>query len=194
MEFVRLWFYGYSRPQALVDGLLARRGYWSGLGAQALRATLDSLLIYLPVAIAGRVPPQEPLLPIAPERYYLFLVFSTIPILLAEMLLGATTIHVILRALRRDSDLGVIVNLLGMSALVVGALIVLWDWMWFAIGYYDQYFLGISHLFLSLWSVFIVCLGLKRRFGVSVRLGIALNFASMVAALTLAVTLMRSPF
>lgn len=194
MEFVRLWMYGYTRPGALVEGLLAKRGYWWGLGAQALRATLDSLLVYLPVAIAGRVPPLAPLLPIPPERYYWFLVFAAPPILLTEMLVGSATIHGILRALRRDSELGVIVNLVGMSALVVGAVIVLWDWMWFAIGYYDQYFLGISHLVVSMWSVFIVILGLKRRFDVSVPLGIVLNFASILPAMVIATTLMRSPF
>lgn len=194
MEFFRLWMYGYSRPRALVDGLLTKRRYWWGIGAQTLRATLDSLLEYLPVALAGRVPPTPPVLPIASERYYWFLVFAGPLIILAETLFGAVLIHGILRVLGRRSDLGVIANLLGMSALVVGPVIIVWDWAWFAIGFYDQYFLGITHLVLVMWSVFIVSVGLKRGFDVPIPLGVALNFVGIAAALTLAVPLMRSPF
>lgn len=194
MKFFRLWMCGYTRPTALVDGLLTKRGYWWGIGAQTLRATLDSLLEYLPVALAGRVPPEAPLLPIPPGRYYWFLVFTGPLIILVETLFGAVLMYAILRFLGRRSNLGAIVNLLGMSGLLVGPVIVAWDWAWFAIGFYDQYFLGITHLLLVLWSVFIVTLGLKRGFEVPVPLGVVLNIVGILAAMTLAVPLMRSPF
>lgn len=193
-EFLRLWGYGYARPVAFVNGLAAKRGYRWGLAGQALRAMLDSLLVYLPVALLGRVPPTAPVLPVPPERYYFFLVLAAPPILITEMLLGSVAGHGVLRALGRRSDLGFIVNLSGMTALVVGAVIVVWDWSWFALGYYDQYFLGITHLLLSIWSVYLSCVGLKRHLDVPVPLGILLSIVGVVAALMLAVPLMRSPF
>ncbi|NTU76812.1 MAG: hypothetical protein HGA90_03225, partial [Alphaproteobacteria bacterium] len=61
----------------------------------------------------------------------------------------------------------------GMGALVVGAFLLVWDWVWFAIGGVDQYFLGYSHLVISLWAVVISVIGLKRIVGVPVWLGVA---------------------
>jgi hypothetical protein len=42
------------------------------------------------------------------------------------MLLGAVAGHGILRRLQRESDLGFLVNIAGKTALVVGAVIVVW--------------------------------------------------------------------
>lgn len=194
MEFLRLWLYGYARPSAFADGVIARRGWRWGLAGQGVRAALDSLLVYLPVAVMGRTPPTPPLLPIPPERYYWFLVFAAPIILFTQMLLGAVAMHGVLRAVRKESDLGFLVNLSGMCALVVGAFIVVWDWSWFAIGFFDQYFLGITHLLLDGWAIYLSVLALKRRLGVSVPLGIALNVVAIAVALSLAVPLMRAPF
>ena len=194
MDFLRLWWYGYTRPSAFVDGLIAKRGYVYGFAGQGLRVTLDSLLEYLPVALMGRIPPTPPVIPIPPGSYYWFLVFSAPTIIFVEMLLGAVAGHGILRALRRESDLGFLVNVAGMTAIVVGAVIIVWDWAWFAIGFHDQVFLGITHLLIDFWAIYLSVLAMKRRLNVPVPLGITLNVVGIVAALALAVPLLRSPF
>lgn len=194
MEFLRLWFYGYTRPSAFVDGVIAKRGWLLGFAGQGLRVAFDSLFEYLPAALMGRVPPTPPVVPVPAGSYYWFLVFAAPTIIFAEMLLGAVAGHAILRALRRESDLGFLVNIAGMTALVVGAVIVVWDWSWFAIGFTNQYFLGITHLLLDGWAIYLSVLAMKRRLGVPVPLAIGLNIVGIIAALALAVPFLRSPF
>jgi len=149
--------YGYTRPSAFVDGVIQKRGWLWGFAGQGVRVTLDSVLEYLPVAIMGRVPLTPPVIPIPADRYYWFLVFAAPTIIFVEMLLGSVAAHGILRALRRERDLGFLVNISGMCALVVGAFIVVWDWSWFAIGFHNQYFLGITHVILDGWRSIYPC-------------------------------------
>ena len=194
MDFLRLWLSGYTRPSAFVDGVIEKPGWVYGFAGQGVRVVLDSMLLYLPAALLGRMPQQPPLLPIPADRYFWFLVFAAPTIIFVEMLLSALSSHVILRVMRRESDLGFLVNIGGMCALVVGAALVLWDWSWFAIGFYNQYFLGITHLILDVWAIYLTVLALKRRLGVPIPLGIALNIIGVIVALSLAVPFMRASF
>lgn len=194
MEFLRLWWHGYTSPSRFVDGVITKPGWLLGFAGQGLRVALDSLLEYLPVALMGHFPPTAPLVPIPADRYYWFMVFAAPTIIFAEMLLGSVAVHGILLALRRESDLGFLVNISGMTALVVGAVIVVWDWAWFAVGFDNQYFLGITHLLLDGWGIYLSVLAMKRRLNVPVPLGIGLNIVGIAAALALAIPFMRSPF
>jgi hypothetical protein len=115
-------------------------------------------------------------------------------VLIAEMLMGAVVIHVLLRLLGRRSDIDQIINIVGMSALIVGAVLIPWDWAWFALGGVDQYFLGISHLVISLWATVIIGVGLQRILSVPLWLGIALSIISIPVQLLFAMMFMRSPF
>jgi hypothetical protein len=194
VDFLRLWLYGYTRPSAFVDGVIEKPGWVYGFAGQGVRVVLDSMLLYLPAALLGRMPQQPPVLPIPADRYFWFLVFAAPTIIFVEMLLSALSSHVILRVMRRESDLGFLGNIGGMCALVVGAVLVLWDWSWFAIGFYNQYFLGITHLILDVWAIYLTVLALKRRLGVPIPLGIALNIIGLIVALSLAVPFMRASF
>ena len=81
-----------------------------------------------------------------------------------------------------------------MSALIVGAVLIPWDWAWFALGAAEQYFLGISHLVLSLWASVILVVGLRRILAVPVWLGIVLSLVAIPVQLPVAIMFMRSPF
>ncbi len=195
MNFVRLWGSGYLSPRRFIDELSDKRAPHWGLGAQCLRALLDSLLVYLPISLMGRVPPTPSFLPVFPtERYFATLVWLTPLVLISQLLLSTAFIHCTLRLLGRTSDFDRLVNLVGMTALVVGAVLVPWDWAWFAIGGVGQYFLGISHLIIDLWAVYLVVLGMKRMLGIPTWLGIALNVLGLAVSLVVAMVFMRSPF
>jgi hypothetical protein len=71
------------------------------------------------------------------------------------VLMSAAIIHIVLRLARRDSDFDALVNIVGMSALVVGAVLIPWGWFWFVCDGVDQIFLGSSHLVISLWAALI---------------------------------------
>jgi hypothetical protein len=115
-------------------------------------------------------------------------------VLIAILLMGSAVIHVLLRLLGRHSDIDQILNINGMSALIVGAVLIPWDWACFALGVTDQYTLGISHLVISLWAVLIMAVGLQRMLSVPRGLSVVLSIIIIPAALPFAVMFMRSPF
>jgi hypothetical protein len=195
MDFIRLWLIGYVNPRRLVDKLQHKPAPHWGFYAQVIRATLDVLLLYLPVSLMGRVPPTPSYLSFIPTgRYYSALIWLTPLVLTAVLLLSAAVQHLALRLLGWPSDFDRIVNLVGMSALVVGTFLIPWDWAFYLLGGVDQYVLGISHLVISLWVTAIVVLGLKRNLGVPIWLGVIVNFSGLLASLPIAIMFMRSPF
>jgi hypothetical protein len=194
MSFTRLWFLGYINPVRLIDELRTKPAPQWGLLAQLVRALLDSFLLYLPLALMGLVPPTPSNLSFLPtEHYYAALIGLAPVVLIAEQLMQAAVIHVVIRLTGRQSSFDQIVNIAGMAALVVGAFLLVWDWLWFAIGGVDQYFLGYSHLLISLWAVVISVIGLKRILGVPAWLAALLSLLAMPVALPFAIMFMRSP-
>jgi len=194
-SFLGVWLSGYTNPKRFVDELREKPAPQWGIYGQLLRAGLDSLLIYLPVTVMGRVPPTPSYLSfISTERYYAALIVLTPLVLMFQTLVGASFLHVALRLSGRASDFDQIVNLLGMAALVVGAVLIPWDWFWFAVGGVDQYFLGFSHLVISLWAALLIVLGLKRTLGIPVGLGVLLTLLTIPVGLPMAMMFMRSPF
>jgi len=194
MSFVRLWFTGYYNPVKMMEELRSKPAPQWGFYGQLLRAALDSLLLYLPLALMGLVPPKPSNLSFLPTgQYYWHLIWLSPIVLAVHWLLPSAFIHVVLRFTGRRSDFDQILNISGMSVLVVGAFILLWDWTWFAVGGVDQYFLGFSHLVISLWAVVIETIGLKKILGVPIWLGAILSFLGIPIALPFSIMFMRSP-
>jgi len=194
MSFVRLWLTGYCSPVKMIDELRSKPAPQWGFYGQLLRAALDSLLLYLPLALMGLSPPMRSYLSFLPAgQYYWHLIWLSPLVLAAQWLLPSAFIHVVLRFSGRRSDVDQILNIFGMSALVVGAFILAWDWAWIAVGGIDQYLLGISHLLISLWAVAIETIGLKRILGVPVWLGLTLSILEIPIALPFGIMFMRSP-
>lgn len=194
MRLLHLWSLGYLNPERLVEELCDAPAPAAGFSAQLLRALLDSLLLYLPLWLLGRVPPTPSYLPaIATGHYYGALIWLAPLVLTAQWLLGGASVHVVLRLCHRRSDIDQILNISGMAALVVGGFLLVWDWSWLLIGGMNQYTLGISHLILDGWGVLITVLGLKRVLGVPIWLGLLLNVLLMLVALPPAIMFMRAP-
>jgi hypothetical protein len=195
MGFLRVWLTGYYSPDRLFEELRSRPAPHWGLFAQFLRGVLDSLVLYLPVYLMGRQPPTPSFLPFVPtEGYYLGLVWLAPVVLVAQMLVGAAVIHVLLRLLGRESDIDQIINIIGMAALIVGTVLIPWDWAMYALGVANQYVLGVTHLVIALWAIAIEAVGLNRILGVPVGLAIVLAITTIPVGLPFAVMFMRSPF
>jgi len=194
MSFIRVWFAGYYNPAKMIEELRSKPAPHWGFCGQFLRAALDSLLLYLPVALMGRVPPVPSNLSFIPtEQYYWRLIWLSPIVLGAVWLLGSAFTHVVLRLTGRPSDFDQVLNIVGMATIVVGAFLIVWDWAWLALGGVNEYFLGISHLAISLWSVVIGAMGLKRILGVPIWLGALLSFLGIPIALPFAIMFTRSP-
>ena len=195
MSFIRVWFTGYLSPTKLIEQLRSKPAPKWGILAQLIRGILDSLLIYLPVYLMGRVPPTPSFLPFVPtERYYFALIWMAPIILLAILVMQSAIIHVILRIMNRHSDIDQIFNIVGMSALIVGLVLIPWDWAMFALGVADQIYLGIGHLVISLWAVVIMVIGFQKILLVPLRLSVTLRIITIPIALPFAMMFMRSPF
>jgi hypothetical protein len=178
----------------MVDELQSKPAPHWGLLAQLVRSLLDAILLYLPLSLMGLVPPMPSNLSAFPtEGYYGTLVWLAPIVLMAELLMQAAVAHVVIRLTGRRSDFDQIVNIGGMAALVVGAFILVWDWVWFTIGGVDQYFMGYTHLIISLWAALITVLGLKRILGVPLWLGVLLSLIAIPIGLPFGIMFMRSP-
>lgn len=194
MSFIRIWFLGYVNPAKQVDELCFKPAPHWGLLAQLIRALLDSFLLYLPISLTGRVPPTPSNLSFLPtETYYSTLIWLGPIVLMAELLMVAAFIHTLIRLSGRYSDFDQVVNISGMAALVVGAFLLCWDWLWITIGGVNQYFLGISHLAISLWGTLISVLGLRRILGLPTALAVIISLLAMPVTLPFAIMFMRSP-
>lgn len=194
MSFIRVWFTGYYNPAKMIEELRSKPAPHWGFYGQFLRAALDSLLLYLPIALMGRIPPTPSNLSFIPtDQYYWSLIWLSPLVLGTEWLLGSAFTHVVLRLSGRPSDFDQILNIVGMATIVVGAFILAWDWAWIAHGGVNEYFLGISHLVISLWATVIETIGLKRILGVPVWLGALLSLLGIPIALPFGIMFMRSP-
>jgi hypothetical protein len=194
VNFVRVWFTGYYSPEKMIEELRSKPAPHWGFCGQFLRAALDSLLLYLPVTLLGRVPETPSNLAFLPtEQYYWHLIWLSPIVLGAEWLLWSAFAHVALRLTGRPSDFDQILNISGMAAIVVGAFLLVWDWTWLALGGMSEVTLGASHLAISLWAVVISTVGLKRILGLPTWLGALLSILEIPIALPFGIMFMRSP-
>lgn len=194
VAFLRIWGLGYTRPRHALEALSAQPAPLWGLCAQGVRGLLDGLLLYLPLALMGREPSTPSYLVFLPTAiYYRVLVFLAPVLLLAQWLLVSAVAHLTLCLLGRRSDFDQILNLTGLSALVVGACLVVWDWGWVLLGLRSDVLLGYSHLVLDLWGMAITTMGLRRFLDVPVWLGVVLNLLMLVVGLPWAMIFMRAP-
>ncbi|UCH10631.1 MAG: hypothetical protein JSU61_01680 [Fidelibacterota bacterium] len=193
-SFLRVWFLGYTQPLRVGEALRDKPAPYWGLAAQLLRAMMDALLVYLPMSLMGRVPDTSSALSFIPtESYYAVSVGMAPLFILGQWLLLSAVMHVALRLLGQQSDLDQILNITGMAALVVGSVLVVWDWIWIALGWQSDMVLGISHLVIDTWGIVIMVAGLRSLLGVPVRLGVVLSLIWLALGIPLAMIFMRSP-
>jgi len=194
MSFIRLWFTGYYNPAKMMAELASKPAPHWGFYGQLLRAAFDSLFLYLPTALMGFVPPTRSFLAFLPtDMYYWHLIWLSPIVLAAEWLLPAAFNHVFLRFAGKRTDYDQLLNIGGITALVVGAFILVWDWIIISIGGANQYFLGYSHLVISLYGVALGAIGMKRILAVPTWLGVILGLLTIPITLPFGIMLMRSP-
>lgn len=193
-NFLHAWMLGFISPSRFIAILMDKPAPRWGFVGQGLRALLDSLLLYLPLALMGRTPSTPSWLAFLPtEQYYAGAVILAPVFLICQWLLLSVGLHVTLRLLGRSGGIDQILNLTGMVALVVGSFILVWDWIYIALGLGDAALLGLSHLAIDIWAIALTVLGLKRMLVVPVPLGVALNILWLAIGVPLAMVFMRAP-
>jgi hypothetical protein len=194
MNFPQIWLAGYYNPDRLIAELKTKPAPHWGFYAQITRSLLDSLLLYLPLALMGRQPSMPSYLTFLPtEHYFVASVFFVPIFVLAQWILLSAILHLILRLSGQPSDVDQILNITGMASLVVGAVLVVWDWIWIAMGWHSYVLLGVSHLVLVIWAMVIMVLGFRRILGLPLWLAIVLNLIYLVLGEPLGALFMRAP-
>ena len=195
MDFIQVWLLGYVHPSKYVAVLRNKPAPHWGLLAQVIRSLADALLLYLPVALIGRSPPTPSYITfIATANYYRTLIWLTPLVFMFQWLLGSAVMHLVLRLGKQKSDMDQLLNLTGMSSLVVGAVLLMWDWFWYLLGGLDQYWLGIIHLGIDLWWFVLIITGLQRNLEIPKRYGVTVSAIAFVVTFPFAVIFMRAPF
>lgn len=194
LSFLQIWLLSYTNPLQVGEALRDKPAPYWGLAAQVIRAMLDAILLYLPLALMDKQPSSPSWLTfIATEHYYAISVGMAPLFLLGQWLLLGAIMHVTLRLLGRPGGLDQILNITGMAALAVGAVLVVWDWLLILLGWRNVILLGISHLVLDIWAIIIVVAGYKSLLGLPVRLGVILNLVYLALGIALAAIFMRAP-
>jgi hypothetical protein len=194
MNYLTLWFTAYINPKRFADELQTKPAPLWGFLAALQRGLMDSILIYLPIYLLGRVPPTPSNLSFIPtDSYYGALIFLAPIILLGIWLFSCSLTHLILKLSLKRSDFDQILNISGFTTLAVGTILILWDGLWLVIGGMNQYTLGISHLVIDIWAIIISTIALKRILNVPILLGIVLSVVGIAASLPFAIMFMRSP-
>lgn len=194
-RFLKTWLVGYWRPSLFVNNLKeAPAPHW-GVYAQVLRGLMDATLLYLPLALMGRQPSTPSYLAFIPtSKYYLASILIAPIFIVCQWLLAAVIQYLVLRLSGRPSDMDLILNITGMAALVVGAFLIVWDWIWIIMGWENVYLLGVSHLLLDIWGIVITTLGFKRLLSLPTWLAITISLLGFPIGIPLAVLFMRGPF
>jgi hypothetical protein len=78
------------------------------------------------------------------------------------------------------------------AGLIVGPLLVVWDWVWVVAGWQSDVLLGVSHLVLVVWAIVITVIGFCRILGLPRWLAILLNVLWVVLGEPLGVIFMRA--
>lgn len=194
MEFIKTWFAGYYNPNKVIARLKDRPAPHWGFYASLLRAGFDSILLYLPLAILGRQPSVPSSLSfLATENYYWTSVFLMPIYLIFLWLLLAGITHLILRLANKNSAIDLILNITGMSTLIVGAILIPVDWLFIILGWHCPMILGFLHMVIALWGIVIIVIGYKKMLHAPVWLGIILNIIGIFIAWALSIIFIRPP-
>ena len=193
-EFVWVWAAGYRSPTRFITGIRTKPAPHWGVTAQIVRGLLDGVGLYLPLTILGRSPSTPSALTLLPtDQYYAASVILAPVFLLLQWLMLCALLHVILRVTGRPSDIDQILNITGMAALVVGTVLVPWDWVMIATGWMDPVLLGVSHMVVTLWGVALIVIGFRDILDLSLRTSIGLSVVWLLVAWPLAAVFMRPP-
>jgi len=159
-----------------------------------IRALLDAFLLYLPLSLMGRQPAAASYLTFIPSESYYAVSVGMMPLfLLGQWLLLGAVVHLVLRLLGRPGGFDQILNITGMTGLIVGTFLVAWDWLWIALGWGNDIALGLSHLVIDIWAIAIMVAAYRSLLGIPVRLGIVLNVLYLAIYVPLAMIFVRAP-
>ncbi len=194
MSFFRLWLTGYLHPGRAFEALRDKPAPHWGLYGVLLRGLIMGVVWYLPRALMGLRPALAPVLPFPPVESYYWHALWYFPVFeLAKWLLLAAIMHLALRLLRLPSDYDVLLNLSGITALIIDPAIRVWDWIVYAAGWSENTVLmGAAHaLVFWPWGLALAVIGMRKLLGLPARVVVPLQLLVLALFIPLAATFLR---
>ncbi len=179
-ELARCWVCGLVNPVAVMRALPEAGWPRLGLVAVATRFTVQDLVQTLPLALLGRRPfiPARP--PVRPEHYYRAqLVFLPVAGVGLWLLMGATA-HGLLLLTGERSDLGRVLDVIGVGMLIPMPALWACDAALIAADRFRLPELAVVNPTVQLWETALFCVGLRTVLGVSWRRAIPAGLAASV--------------
>lgn len=194
MNFFQTWITGYYNPGKLAGELSFKKAPHWGIYATGIRGLLNSLFLYLPLVFMGKEPTSPSWLTFLPTTdYYIASVFFVPFFFYFIWLFLSAFIHLIIRLLGQTSNIDQILNITGFNSLVVGAFILVWDWIWILTGSHNPVLLGISHLIIDTWYIIITTICFVRILKIKTITAVLLNLLWIATAVPFAMLFMRAP-
>jgi len=179
-EFARRWVCGLVNPVAVMRALPEAGCPRLGLVAVATRFTVQDLVQTLPLALLGRRPFIPARLPVRPEHYYRAqLVFLPVAGMGLWLLMGATA-HGLLRLTGERSDLGRVLDVIGVGMLIPMPALWACDAALIAADRFRLPELAVVNPTVQLWETALFGVGLRTVLGVSWRRAIPAGLAASV--------------
>ncbi|MGD2157844.1 MAG: hypothetical protein PVG32_13300 [Anaerolineales bacterium] len=162
-EFLRVWFLAITKPKKAFSILEERPAPMWGLKAILVRFIGTSLTSILALYLIDFRPFVASYLKILnEENYYLAEIFFLPFFGLGAWLLSSALVHLILRISKQESSIDWIMNVIGISLLVVMPFVWILDWTGIVFGFYGATFTIPIHASISFWEVGLMAVGFKR--------------------------------
>jgi hypothetical protein len=194
LRFLRLWLDGFTSPWRFANGLKNGPAPWLGLAGVLVRAVLVSLVLYLPLAVAGGAPGLRSYLTFIPTSGYYGALIGVAPLVfIFQWLAGTVVMHLVLRITGQRSDIDVLLNISGMTTLVAAGFLLVWDGTCAMLGFSNNTVLIVTHAAFYAWGAALSTYCLKKIFGAPFKVGILANSLSLVFMVPAAIIFLRMP-
>lgn len=143
----------------------------------------------------GRRPCPSPTITLlhAGTCYWTAVWFTPFYMLFLWLYLAGVT-HVVLRLAGRRTDMDFAMNVGGFAQLIVGAVIVVWDWGCYALGMRSPITLGITCWILAQWATVLIMVAYRKFLDLPVWFTLALYVFSALVSYSTSMLVTRSPF
>jgi hypothetical protein len=192
--FLNIWRTGYLHPRRAFLMLRWAPAPHYGLYGILLRAASVALLWMLPRALMGLQPLSAPGYPFITRSNYYWHALWLYPVFeIGCWLLFSGLIHLMLRLVGKQSSYDAILNISGMSTIIVEPALRLWDWLAFALGWNGNLvFLGVSHILLAWsWGTYLAAVAYQEILGVPPRWSVPLSLLVNLLFIPLAAVFLR---
>lgn len=169
MGFVKTWFTCYFRPDIAFSQLKGRKGFYWGLWGILITWGMRDLLYLVPHYLMGSQPFEPSYLTfLSTENYYSVWIYLQPVMGLMLWLLNSAMIYFVFRLLKKEIDFDNVLNITGLSAVVISLPLLLADWIIYFADLRTLTAMAVLHTLFTLWSMILQIIAYKKLFGIRV--------------------------